>query len=289
LGSSAVTASPAFAHGSPTSWSPCGIVWLPSSSASDLAGEEGISINQRISTAIAEKLSAIYTERYLAERAARGRVSRFKRVLAKVPTGKAGGGVSAAKEVSGYCVARMSSRVTPLATATSRRKSDAGFRPCVPASRSLPASEVRHDPVDRAIAPACFRVAKRYHADMGQPVKLSESLVLDARLTGEVAERSIAGQIEFWAGLGRAVESVLRADTALALKKRGATMPLSACLRSVNTRAGQTRLARVLAARPYPHFEPAAVPGLVVKVDKDGTRTIGRFVHREFRAEKHAG
>ena len=45
---------------------------------------------------------------------------------------------------------------------------------------------------------------------MGQPVKLSESLVLDARLTGEVAERSIAGQIEFWAGLGRGVESLSR-------------------------------------------------------------------------------
>ena len=65
---------------------------------------------------------------------------------------------------------------------------------------------------------------------MGQPVKLSESLVLDARVTGEVAERSIAGQIEFWAGLGRAVESVLRADKVLALKRRGETVPLSACL-----------------------------------------------------------
>jgi hypothetical protein len=122
---------------------------------------------------------------------------------------------------------------------------------------------------------------------MGQPVKLSESLVLDARVTGEIAERSIAGQIEFWAGLGRAVESVLRADTALALKKRGDALPVSACLKSVSTRAGQTRLARVLAARPYPHFEPAAMSGLVIKVDEDGTRTTGRFVHREFRPEKN--
>ena len=119
---------------------------------------------------------------------------------------------------------------------------------------------------------------------MGQPVKLSESLVLDARMTGEVAERSIAGQIEFWAGLGRAVEAVLRADTALALKKRGEAVPLSACLKSVHTRAGRTRLATVLAARPYPRFEPATVRGLVVKVDEDGTRTTGRFIHREFRA-----
>ncbi len=118
---------------------------------------------------------------------------------------------------------------------------------------------------------------------MGQPVKLSESLVLDARLTGEVAERSIAGQIEFWAGLGRSVESLLRADKALALKKRGEAMPLSACLKSVNSRAGQARLSAVLAARPFPHFETAATPGMLVKIDQDGTRTTGRFVNREFR------
>lgn len=135
-------------------------------------------------------------------------------------------------------------------------------------------------------AGACLQVAKGYLRFMGQPVKLSESLVLDARLTGEVAERSIAGQIEFWAGLGRAVESLLRADKALALKKSGEIVPLSACLKAVNTRAGQARLAAVLAARPYPHFEPAAAPGLLVKIDEDGTRTTGRFINREFRPAK---
>ena len=117
-------------------------------------------------------------------------------------------------------------------------------------------------------------------------MKLSEALVLDARLTGEVAERSIAGQIEFWAGLGRAVESLLRADRALALKKRGEDRPLSDCLKSVNRRAGRARLAACLAARPYPHFEPAPLPGLLVKIDADGTRTTGRFINREFRPAK---
>jgi hypothetical protein len=120
---------------------------------------------------------------------------------------------------------------------------------------------------DGSFLSACFWVAKSYLESMGQPVKLSETLVLDARLTGEVAERSIAGQIEFWAGLGRAVESLLRADTALALKKRGEALPLSACLKSVNTRAGKARLSAVLAARPYPHFEPAETPGLLVKIE----------------------
>ncbi|MBM3843548.1 MAG: toxin-antitoxin system HicB family antitoxin [Verrucomicrobia bacterium] len=54
--------------------------------AKRLAVEEGVSINQLISAAVAEKISALDTERYLAERAARGRVTKFRRVLAKVPS-----------------------------------------------------------------------------------------------------------------------------------------------------------------------------------------------------------
>ena len=44
---------------------------------------------------------------------------------------------------------------------------------------------------------------------MSQPVKLSDALVLDARLAGQALERSIAGQVEFWARLGRAIEPLL--------------------------------------------------------------------------------
>jgi hypothetical protein len=118
---------------------------------------------------------------------------------------------------------------------------------------------------------------------MGQPVKLSDTLVLDARIVGETAERSIASQIEFWARLGRAIEPVLRTDTVLRLKQRGEAAPLSTCLADIDTPAGRQRVKSFLAARPYPHFEPAPDrPGLVVKIDEDGTRTVGRFVHREF-------
>ena len=56
--------------------------------AKRLAEEEGISVNQLISVAVAEKLSAIDTERYLADRAAKGTVTKFRRVLAKIPAGR---------------------------------------------------------------------------------------------------------------------------------------------------------------------------------------------------------
>ena len=39
------------------------------------------------------------------------------------------------------------------------------------------------------------------------------------------------------------------------------------------------------AARPFPHFEPApGKAGLLIRIDEDGKRTVGRFVGREFRA-----
>lgn len=119
---------------------------------------------------------------------------------------------------------------------------------------------------------------------MGQPVKVSDKLILDARLAGEAGERSIAGQIEYWARLGRAVELHLRAAEALRLKRQGEAQPLSELLSSVGSPAGRKRLARYLGTRPFPHFEVATGRrGLVVKIDQDGTRTVGRFVNREFR------
>ena len=54
-------------------------------SAGELAREEGISINQLISTAVAEKISALRTAEILGERASRGSRKAFERVLARVP------------------------------------------------------------------------------------------------------------------------------------------------------------------------------------------------------------
>jgi predicted transcriptional regulator len=50
----------------------------------ELAKKEGISINQLINSALAEKVSALMTVEYLEERAKRGSRSRFERALSKV-------------------------------------------------------------------------------------------------------------------------------------------------------------------------------------------------------------
>jgi len=118
---------------------------------------------------------------------------------------------------------------------------------------------------------------------MSQPVKLSDGLVLDARLTGEALQRSIAGQVEFWARLGRAVEQLLRTPEVIALSRTAGVRTLSECMESVDTEVGRQRTRAVLRERPYPHYEAdSAGDGTVVRVDEDGTRTAGRFVNREF-------
>ena len=120
---------------------------------------------------------------------------------------------------------------------------------------------------------------------MSQPVKLSDSLVLDARVVGKSLERSIAGQVEFWAKLGRAVESLLQGGQAIALCRRIAVSPLSSCLDKADSAAGRRRVAVFLEAQPYPHYEPApGDQGLIVRIEADGKRTVGRFVNRRFKA-----
>lgn len=127
-------------------------------------------------------------------------------------------------------------------------------------------------------------VAKCYHESMSQPVKLSDALVLDARLTADLAERSIAGQIEFWARLGKAIEPLLSGAEAMALKKSGEQQPLSELLETVGLPDGRKRVAEYLKTQPFPHYEPSPDhPGYLVRTEEDGTKTVGRFVNREFK------
>jgi hypothetical protein len=127
-----------------------------------------------------------------------------------------------------------------------------------------------------------IQVAKCYHTDMSQPVKLSDDLVLDARLMADASERSLAGQIEFWARLGRAIEPLLTGDQVRALQ--AASGPSWAeMLDTVGTPVGRQRVADYLKTRPFPHYEAApGEPGWLIRIEADGTRLKGRFVNRRF-------
>ncbi|MDQ8205824.1 toxin-antitoxin system HicB family antitoxin [Pelagicoccus sp. SDUM812003] len=51
----------------------------------EFSEKEGVSINQFISTAVAEKMSALSTQTYLEERGKRGSKAKLKKLLKKVP------------------------------------------------------------------------------------------------------------------------------------------------------------------------------------------------------------
>ncbi len=110
---------------------------------------------------------------------------------------------------------------------------------------------------------------------MGQPVKLSDDLVDDARAVVPFSQRSIVGQIEFLAGLGKSIEPLLRGDLMMVLQRAGAEKPISQILSEVDTAKGRKR--------PFPHYKP--VPGhldLIRRIEADGSEIIGRFLGREF-------
>jgi hypothetical protein len=118
---------------------------------------------------------------------------------------------------------------------------------------------------------------------MSQPVKLSDSLVLDARIAGEAQVRSIAGQVEFWARLGRSIEPLLDGERVLALCRAASARPLADLVDLVDTPQGRNLFAEYLASEPYPHYKAHPLrENLLVRTDANGVETAGRFVNRVF-------
>jgi hypothetical protein len=118
---------------------------------------------------------------------------------------------------------------------------------------------------------------------MGQPVKLSDALVMEARIAGEAMQRSIAGQVEFWASLGKEMERIMNGGQITRVREKSVAAQLSEALESVNKPEGRARLAEYLASKPYPRFvaHPTA-KDVFIREDADGSRVEGRIVGREF-------
>jgi len=118
---------------------------------------------------------------------------------------------------------------------------------------------------------------------MSQPVKLSDELVLEARIVAGTQERSIAGQVEYWAKLGRSIGGLLEGRIEERLINNRSRRSLSELVESVDSPLGKARLKAYLDSRPFPHFE--AHPqrkGLLIRIDADGRKTVGRFKNRQF-------
>ena len=89
---------------------------------------------------------------------------------------------------------------------------------------------------------------------MGQPVKLSDKLIVEARIAGEAMDRSIAGQVEFWARLGKAVEGLLTGQQMMVLGREPSSQAIVERLDTVDTPEGRKRVKDFLASEPFPHY-----------------------------------
>jgi hypothetical protein len=118
---------------------------------------------------------------------------------------------------------------------------------------------------------------------MENTVNISDDLLREAQKIAEASDRSLSEQIELWAGLGRAIEPFLLRSSIDRSRRAATTGSLSEAIRMVHTNEGRQRLYDYLATRPFPHFEAVKdAPGLLRKIDEDGTETVGKFVNRVF-------
>ena len=71
------------------------------------------------------------------------------------------------------------------------------------------------------------------------PIKLSGELVEDARSSAKLFHRSLTGQIEHWATIGRAIESQVSGDALAQLLERiGGTMKIGRVAEAGQRQAG---------------------------------------------------
>ncbi len=122
---------------------------------------------------------------------------------------------------------------------------------------------------------------------MSLPVKLSDALVLEARISAEAQERSIAGQVEYWAKIGRSVERLFDRRQIETLRKTAEAPTIGELLDVVDTPKGREMFQAFLESEPYPHYRAhPARKGLLIRTDESKVETIGHFVNREFVAER---
>lgn len=123
---------------------------------------------------------------------------------------------------------------------------------------------------------------------MGMPLRIDDELVLRARLEAEESDRSITGQIEHWVKLGMALEEVLDHGQTRALKRQRRLSAADALKRAEGSDAQKKALAHLRKSGEPRYGMDEDHPGRLVRIDPDGTRTVGRFVRRVFVPDANA-
>ncbi len=130
----------------------------------------------------------------------------------------------------------------------------------------------------------------------GNPLRLDARLMQEARACGELMHRSEAEQIEYWATLGRRVETMLDQKDLLEVKAGLATLkvelahtpPLDPA--AVFAQVDSQRLGTAQSFNPQvvQYRASRTHPGLLDAVYPDGTVKVGQFKNGKFVANDQA-
>lgn len=123
-------------------------------------------------------------------------------------------------------------------------------------------------------------------------VKISSELAALSKAAAEASDRSLTGQIEHWAKLGRAVESQLSTAASIALKTSGGDLSKvadnglrEAIRKTMDTFDALPRevVRQQLGVDQQTRFEPHPQrPGKFVRIGPDGSRAVGTIENGMF-------
>ncbi|MCC5807086.1 MAG: hypothetical protein JJU00_12230 [Opitutales bacterium] len=133
---------------------------------------------------------------------------------------------------------------------------------------------------------------------MSSAIKISSKLAETARAAATDNDRSLTGQVEHWARLGKAVEPLLDSRAVAALKKYDGHLDkieetaekarLLNLLDQLRTDPPYATATAALAAPGHPLYEADPTdPEGIVQILPDGTRRNGRLIERTFVPNKN--
>jgi hypothetical protein len=115
------------------------------------------------------------------------------------------------------------------------------------------------------------------------PRRIDTTLLARAESSGAIFHRSGTEQLEHWAILGAAVETVLGLSSVAKMKTIGQTYDLDEMLSKTGLAAANKDLARSLEKQPFPQYsvDPKSPKGVVMHL-KGGRKIHGRVVNGVF-------
>jgi hypothetical protein len=115
------------------------------------------------------------------------------------------------------------------------------------------------------------------------PLRIDGALINEARTSGEIFHRSIAQQVEHWATLGRALESVLTVPGLAKLKSAKKPVDTDLLLARASSPAGKKKTLALLAKKKGPLYgSKPNHPAVLLQYAKDGAKVAGRMVKGVF-------